>query len=231
MDFGDLPSPYPIRIAQNGPRHSIVPGAPYLGAVAPDAEVDGQPNATATGDDSNGTNDEGGVTRTSGKGRTDGGWSNGTVASGQGGAVNVTISAASACLGAFFDFNASGTLSAVTLRDSAGSAVSQPIAAGSYTFYFDVPSGTFPGSGGNPTIFSLFRVTSPILFRVTSPVSGDCTGSPAYSSTGYAPSGEVESYAWSFTPNAVTLAEFRAAPAFDLAAWLADLLRRLGVAR
>ncbi len=33
------------------------------------------------------------------------------------------------------------------------------------------------------------------------------------------------------TPTAVTLREFRAAPQFDLAAWLADLLRRLGVAR
>ncbi len=33
------------------------------------------------------------------------------------------------------------------------------------------------------------------------------------------------------SPNAVTLAEFRAAPQFDLAAWLADLLRRLGMAR
>ena len=33
------------------------------------------------------------------------------------------------------------------------------------------------------------------------------------------------------TPTAVTLAEFRAASQFDLAAWLAESLRRLGVAR
>ena len=32
-------------------------------------------------------------------------------------------------------------------------------------------------------------------------------------------------------PNAVTLTSFRAAPSFDPAAWLADLLRRLGGTR
>jgi hypothetical protein len=157
------------------------------------------------------------VARTSGKGRTDGGWSNGTVASGQGGAVSLTISGAPACLGAFMDFNASGALSAVTLRDASGAAISQPIAAGSYTFYFDVPAGTFTGSGGNPTIYSLFRVTSP--------VSGSCAGSPANSATGAAPDGEVESFGWGFTPTAVTLREFRAMPRFDPAAWLKNLLR------
>jgi hypothetical protein len=223
LDFGDLPAPYKTLLTDDGPRHSIVPGAPYLGNVAPDAETDGQPTANADGDDTNGTDDEEGVARASGKGRTDGGWSNGTVASGQGGAVNLTISGASACLGAFFDFNSSGTLSAVTLRDASGAAISQPIAAGTYTFYFDVPDGTFTGSGGNVTIYNLFRVTSP--------VSGDCAGSPAYSATGAAPDGEVESFGSGFTPTAVTLREFRAAPRFDLAAWFADLLRRLGVAR
>ena len=229
-DFGDLPAPYKTLLADDGPRHSIVPGAPYLGAVAPDAEPDGQPNAAATGDDSNGADDEEGVTRTSGKGRTDGGWSNGTVASGQGGAVSLTISGAPACLGAFMDFNASGALSAVTLRDASGAAISQPIAAGTHTFYFDVPAGTFTGSGGNPTIYSLFRVTSPVVSRVTSLVGGggDCTGSKAYSATGAAPDCEVESFGWGFTPTAVTLREFKAtAPWFDLAAWIADLLRRL----
>ncbi len=86
-----------------------------------------------------------------------------------------------------------------------------------------MPDGTFPGSGGNPTIYSLFRVTSP--------VSGSCAGSTAYSATGAAPDGEVDGYAWNFTPTAVTLTRSRAAPQFDLAAWFADLLRRLGVAR
>jgi hypothetical protein len=202
LDFGDLPAPYKTLLADDGPRHSIVPGAPYLGAVAPDAETDGQPNATATGDDTHGVRDEEGVARTSGKGRTDGGWSNGTVASGQGGAVSLTISAAQACLGGFMDFNASGALSAVTLRDASGAAISQPIAAGAHTFYFDVPAGTFTGSGGNLTIYSLFRVTSP--------VNGSCASSTAHSATGAAADGEVESFAWRFTPTAVTLVAFTA---------------------
>ncbi len=220
LDFGDLPSPYKTLLADNGPRHSIVSGAPYLGAVAPDAETDGQPNATATGDDSNGVDDEEGVAPASGRAGT-GRWTNGTVFGGQGGAVSLTISGASACLGAFMDFNSSGTLAAVSLRDLMGNGIMQPIAAGAYTFYFNVPDGTFTGSGGNKTIYSLFRVTSP--------VSGGCAGSTANSATGAAAGGEVDGYAWGFTPNALTLTSFRAiSPSFDLAAWLADLLRRLG---
>ncbi len=51
-DFGDLPeSPYPTTLAQNGARHIIQPAFnPTLGATV-DNEADGQPNATATGDD------------------------------------------------------------------------------------------------------------------------------------------------------------------------------------
>ena len=51
-DWGDLPEgPYPVTAANNGARHIILPsGNPTLGTVV-DAEADGQPNATATGDD------------------------------------------------------------------------------------------------------------------------------------------------------------------------------------
>jgi len=66
------------------------------------------------------------------------------------------------------------------------------------------------------------------LCGLRSAVTGSCAGSTAYSATGAALDGEVESYAWSFTPTAVTITSFRATPVpFDLAAWLADLLRRL----
>jgi hypothetical protein len=71
-DFGDAPDSlqapgYPTLLAHNGARHAIVGGAPYFadaaGGDAPDAEADGQPDATATGDDvdANG-DDEDGVT-------------------------------------------------------------------------------------------------------------------------------------------------------------------------
>ncbi len=61
-DFGDLPSPYKTTLADGGPRHTILPtDNPALGTVV-DPETNGQPNATATGDDNTGTDDEDGVT-------------------------------------------------------------------------------------------------------------------------------------------------------------------------
>jgi hypothetical protein len=62
LDFGDAPdAPYPTLLANDGARH-MIPSSYYLGLVAPDLEPDGQPNPTATGDDTNGTDDEDGVT-------------------------------------------------------------------------------------------------------------------------------------------------------------------------
>ena len=49
LDFGDLPDGYGTLVASNGPRHTIVSGL-QLGAVI-DAELDGQPQASALGDD------------------------------------------------------------------------------------------------------------------------------------------------------------------------------------
>lgn len=64
LDLGDAPDPaYPTMLASTGACHTIVPGV-YLGAVV-DAEPDGQPDATATGDDLAGLDDEDGVTFTS----------------------------------------------------------------------------------------------------------------------------------------------------------------------
>ncbi len=64
FDWGDLPDPpYATLAASNGPNHEITSvGNCFLGG-APDSELDGQPNATATGDDLdvNG-DDEDGVT-------------------------------------------------------------------------------------------------------------------------------------------------------------------------
>ncbi len=51
FDFGDLPDgPYPTIISSNGPSHII--GPLFLGNII-DGELDGQPNATALGDDNN----------------------------------------------------------------------------------------------------------------------------------------------------------------------------------
>ena len=50
VDFGDAPSPYPVRANEDGARHLIVPGW-HLGETV-DAEPDGQPSAFASSDDS-----------------------------------------------------------------------------------------------------------------------------------------------------------------------------------
>jgi hypothetical protein len=63
LDWGDAPdAPYPTLLADNGACHQISYGF-YLGSGI-DAETDGQPEATAVGDDADGdpTNDENGVT-------------------------------------------------------------------------------------------------------------------------------------------------------------------------
>lgn len=46
-DFGDAPSPYPVTMADNGPRHTN--GGPRLGSLV-DTESDGQQSALASGD-------------------------------------------------------------------------------------------------------------------------------------------------------------------------------------
>ena len=60
LDFGDAPDPhYPTLLASDGARHFVVSGL-HLGSAV-DKEYDGQPNATATGDDLIATDDEDGV--------------------------------------------------------------------------------------------------------------------------------------------------------------------------
>lgn len=71
FDFGDapdlIPHPtapgsslpgFPTFLDDNGARHAIVDGGPFLGAVRPDAEDDGQPTGDAVGDDAIGEDDE-----------------------------------------------------------------------------------------------------------------------------------------------------------------------------
>ena len=66
LDFGDAEylgswGGYPTLLAQDGARHII--GGPWLGDSTdfPDAEPDGQPHVTALGDDTDGSDDENGV--------------------------------------------------------------------------------------------------------------------------------------------------------------------------
>ncbi|WP_408901499.1 GEVED domain-containing protein [Photobacterium piscicola] len=69
LDWADAPttSGYFTELINNGPRHQTDVGLPYLGGNTPDNENDGQPTATADGDDTNGVtpDDEDGFTQPS----------------------------------------------------------------------------------------------------------------------------------------------------------------------
>ena len=94
VDFGDAPDPtYPTLLASDGARHVIVSGL-YLGAGV-DGDADGQPDATATGDDNDGNDDEDGVVFTS------------SLIPGYTASVDVTASAPGT-LNAWMDFNGDG---------------------------------------------------------------------------------------------------------------------------
>ena len=63
-DWGDAPSPYPTLGVNNGAHHWVSASGPYLGAVRPDVDPNGQPDPSALGDDNNplgGADDEDGV--------------------------------------------------------------------------------------------------------------------------------------------------------------------------
>ncbi len=94
-DWGDAADPsYPTLLANDGARHTIVAGF-FLGAGV-DAEADGQPDATATGDDTDGNDDEDGVAFTS------------TLAPGITAMIEVTASQAG-LLDAWIDFDGDGS--------------------------------------------------------------------------------------------------------------------------
>jgi len=140
MDFGDLPDQYHTTLADNGPRHLIQDDSPILGGDI-DQEQDGQPNTGATGDDDNNVDDEDGVNRIAGLGSGSGGWTNGTVASGNGGALQITVGQAPGVVQVWMDLDGDGALDEVPLLDSSGAPISQPMAIGSHTVYFDIPPG------------------------------------------------------------------------------------------
>jgi uncharacterized repeat protein (TIGR01451 family) len=137
IDFGDAPDPtYPTLLASNGARHLIT--GPFLGTSV-DGEDDGQPNATATGDDGDGNDDEDGVTIP------------GALVTGSTAAVDVVASAA-CTLSAWVDFNGDGDWADAGEDISPGGVV---LAAGNNSLTFPVPAGATLG-----TTFARFRCTT-----------------------------------------------------------------------
>lgn len=143
MDFGDAPDPtYPTLSISNGARHTIVP-AIYLGRLI-DGEFDGQPDATATGDDLRCSDDEDGVV-----------FSN--LIAGQSATVEVTASTSGA-LNAWIDWNADGDW------DDAGEHVfvDEPLVSGGNTLPLEVPAKAMAGE-----TFARFRFSTMRGLRTT----------------------------------------------------------------
>ncbi len=133
LDWGDAPNTYLTLLTSNGPRHATIPNGLRLGASI-DADLDGQPNANATGDGA----DEDGVTlppvlvlNTT---------------------TNLTVNAsATGKLDAWVDFNNNGSFA------DAGEKVfdNVAVAAGNNALSFAVPSGAIPSN-----TFSRFRLST-----------------------------------------------------------------------
>jgi hypothetical protein len=177
-DFGDLPDTYSttLQASPQGARHRI-PGTPalYLGAAI-DAEPNGQPTVTATGDDLNGStpDDEDGVLPV-------GVWSNGA----SGGVVRVTVGAGSGWLVGWMDFNQGGTFTG-----SGEMIVNQAVSStggvsGVYTIVFSIPTNGI-SAATNTVLNARFR-----LFPSQPSI-------PAIAYSGLSNDGEVEDYQWRF---------------------------------
>ncbi|MCY2953455.1 MAG: GEVED domain-containing protein [Planctomycetota bacterium] len=144
FDWGDAPDTaaapgYSTLAAHNGARHVIKSG--FLLGKLEDAELDGQPNATATGDDINpaGADDEDGVVF------------NTPMVAGGVTKVTVTASANGGFLNAWMDFNADGDW------QDAGEHIfiGQSLAAGPNVLLFAVPANAKAGG-----TFSRFRFST-----------------------------------------------------------------------
>ncbi|MBI1374810.1 MAG: LEPR-XLL domain-containing protein, partial [Phycisphaera sp.] len=135
-DFGDAPAPYPTTLAQNGAQHTV--GTLKLGDGV-DMESDGAPSVNADGDDTNGADDEDGV-------------SFGAITVGALDAtVTVNVQGAIGKLDAWIDFDGDGSW--------AGAAehifTSVDLALGNNDLTFDVPSWATAG-----TTYARFRLST-----------------------------------------------------------------------
>lgn len=137
LDFGDAPDPtYLTYLANDGARHVIVPGV-QMGPLI-DAETDGQPDATATGDDNSNLDDEDGVVFPK------------SLIIGNNGQADVAVSTGG-YVSAWMDLNIDGDWA------DAGEQILavQAVTAGVNFLSFTIPSAALPG-----TTFTRFRFTT-----------------------------------------------------------------------
>ncbi|MEE4330260.1 MAG: hypothetical protein V2J10_05280, partial [Wenzhouxiangella sp.] len=182
-DLGDLPAGYPTTIASNGARHDFDPDDAHLGPLGPDIEGDGQPSATAEGDDTVGGNDEDGVEI----------WSNWIATPGAGSDVNQTVwfrvtIGTPGFVSLYVDFD-SGTPLASDLQQATITNVQGPVAiatgpfgdvqfpqAGVYLVAINVPA-----NQAGATMATRWRITNQ-------------AGQGGNSAIGLASTGEIEDY-------------------------------------
>lgn len=137
VDFGDAPDTYATFLASNGARHNTLLGY-HLGTNI-DGDADGQPDATAQGDDTDAEGDD-----------EDGVFFTGSFIKGQSATITFAPTAAGYIDG-FFDFNNNGNFT-----DSGEKFMnSVPIDPSSNTFTFIVPAGATEA-----TTFARFRFSS-----------------------------------------------------------------------
>jgi hypothetical protein len=200
-DMGDLPDGYNMTsLADNGARHTIqVAGQVYLGASAPDADFDGNEDATASGDDNSGSDDENGVVQTPGYN-----WSMGA----NGGHIDLTVGGCpDTCFAAVW-INWNGDAGDYDFNDAGERVlVDYPLSNGTTSnILINVPE-----DPGSQTYFVRVR-----LYR-------NNTGGTA-SPYGLVNNGEVEDNRWQFGPTAVELVSLKATAqsgGLPLVGWLA----------
>jgi hypothetical protein len=135
---GTGPGNYQTLLADNGPRHTIVSGAPRLGTNE-DAEADGQPNAAATGDDLAGSpDDEDGVTIP-------------TLVLGQTASLTVSVTGAAGKLDAWIDWNANGSFDT-----GEQIATNRAVSLGANSLNVAVPA----GASNSVSLGARFRISS-----------------------------------------------------------------------
>ena len=148
QDWGDAPDPtFPTLVGNQGARHNMISKL-CLGALV-DGDRNGQPNANATGDDIDGSDDDDGVTFT-------------TLIE-MGNSVTVDVAASGqGLLNAWIDFNGDGDW------DDTGEEIftNQSLTGGVNSLSFNVPVGTFHG-----TTFARFRFSTDQNLTVSGPAT------------------------------------------------------------
>ena len=144
LDFGDAPDrPYPTYLASLGANHVInTKYGPWLGDATdfPDPETDGQPTATADGDDLDGNDDENGVTIP-------------TLIAGQAATITFTVSSfdgAGGSVEGYIDFDGDGSFTTTASEQ----VVMASYGDGVHSITVPVPSTAVIG-----TTYARFRIT------------------------------------------------------------------------